>query len=534
MASDLWAIVPALDLVDLTLQTCLDLLAQSIPVRVLLIDQGSSEESNDQFRQFAEQHHPRVLLWSFNPPLPSLSAAWNRGLAFAWSLGGEEALVVNSDVRLHPEMARVLSAIRLDQEALFVSGVGVTAEEFAAASEPGWTFPGKGGPDFSCFLITKEGHQKYPFDEGFIPAFCVTPDTPVLTKDLQWVPIGEVKVGDELVGVDEHERPRSKGEYHKRCYTVGTVTAVQRRHAPCLQLWLADGREVICSVDHKWLTKYPSGSAAFRWRAASELSIGYRIAAPLQVWTSPYTYDHGWLAGIIDGEGCLRQQGPNRFEVHISQKEGVVLDEIKAMLTRCGISFTWRIRPENNVGVVEIGQRRHVFRTLGEFRPKRLLRNLRWEEGANALSMFSRSAEAGVAIVGIRPVGEQEVVMIETTAKTYLAAGMVAHNCEDNDAHRRYMLGGDGSRIFSVNLPFHHIGGGSRTINQSPEARARFEKQAHIGRSHYRAKWGGEPNQETFVDRFGPVGYPHVTNPELQANLQANKDALAEWTAKHG
>lgn len=273
----LWAIVPALDLVDLTLQTCLDLLAQSIPVRVLLIDQGSSEASNDQFRQFAEAHHPRVVLWGFNPPLPSLSAAWNLGLRFAWNLGAEEALVVNSDVRLHRSTAEHLITARYRDNNLFVSAVGVTEEQFDPETKyvdqtyAGPLFGQRGGPDFSCFLISREGHQRYPFDEAFIPAF---------------------------------------------------------------------------------------------------------------------------------GEDC--------------------------------------------------------------------------------------------------------------------------------DAHRRYMLGGDGSRIFSVNLPFHHIGGGSRTINQSPEARARFEKQAGIGRAHYRAKWGGPPNQETFVDPFGPVVYPRCTNPEMQANIQAGREAL-EW-----
>src|SRR5436190_18004655 len=134
MMQPLWAIVPALDLVDLTLQTCLDLLAQSIPVRVLLIDQGSSEESNDQFRQFAEQHHPRVLLWSFNPPLPSLSAAWNRGLAFVWSLGGEEALVCNNDLRLHSDTARLLSKAMVQEHALFVSALGVDERGYEMAN----------------------------------------------------------------------------------------------------------------------------------------------------------------------------------------------------------------------------------------------------------------------------------------------------------------------------------------------------------------------------------------------------------------
>ena len=264
----LWAIVPALDLVLMTLQTCEDLLAQTVPVRVLLIDQGSSEASNLAFREFADHHHPRVVLWSFNPPLPSLAAAWNRGLDFCWRLGHEEALVVNSDVRLHPETARDLHTVRTQQGALFVSGIGVTAEQFDNYTGGG-NSGDHGGPDFSCFLTTRVGHLKYPFDEGFIP-----------------------------------------------CY----------------------------------------------------------------------------------GEDC--------------------------------------------------------------------------------------------------------------------------------DLHRRYLLSGDGAKIFSVNLPFHHIGGGSRTINQSEAAARAFQAQAEIGRQHYRAKWAGPPNQERFIAPYGPLGVDHVTNPELQARVRTGLPAL--------
>ena len=276
MAETLWAIVPAIDLVEMTLDTCEDLLAQSLPTRVLLVDQGSSEGANDRFRQFAEAHHPRVVLWGFNPPLPSLSAAWNRGLEFVWATGGEDALVVNSDVRLRPDTASMLRAVQDNQVALFVSAVGVGAMEFEAAAKSSAAelvgdLSSLGGPDFSCFLLTKEGHARYPFDEAFIPAFM-----------------------------------------------------------------------------------------------------------------------------------------------------------------------------------------------------------------------------------------------------------------EDCDAHRRYMLGGDGSRIFSVNLPFHHIKGGSRTINQSEEARAKFERLAGIGRAHYQRKWGGPPNQETFIKPFGgaPYAFKGVTNPELQARVQAGIPVL--------
>src|SRR5690554_6458422 len=38
---------------------------------------------------------------------------------------------------------------------------------------------------------------------------CVEVSTPVLTQDLKWVPVGELKVGDKIVGFDEGKNPYS-------------------------------------------------------------------------------------------------------------------------------------------------------------------------------------------------------------------------------------------------------------------------------------------------------------------------------------
>ena len=177
--SPTWALMPVLDAVDYTLQAVEDLLQQTVPMRVLIIDQGSTKATNDRLRQLAEGYHPKVLLWSFNPALPSLSAAWNAGLDFCWDLGEEEVLVVNNDVRLHQMTVKVLQTVRVRTKALFVSTVGVREPQFDPTADV-WTAIGepclpeayaKGGPDFSCFLLSREGHRKYRFDEGFIPAY---------------------------------------------------------------------------------------------------------------------------------------------------------------------------------------------------------------------------------------------------------------------------------------------------------------------------------------------------------------------------
>lgn len=163
----------------MTLQAVEDALAQSLPTRVLLVDQGSGNEARQAVADYLDRRGDyRVLCWSWRPKMPSLSGVWNRALRFVWELGGEQALVCNNDVRLHRDTYRVLRTVKFYEGGWFVTAVGVRESQFDPAAEyPEKDYTalmagGRGGPDFSCFLISKAGHEKYPFDEGFVPAFC--------------------------------------------------------------------------------------------------------------------------------------------------------------------------------------------------------------------------------------------------------------------------------------------------------------------------------------------------------------------------
>jgi hypothetical protein len=139
-------------------------------------------------------------------------------------------------------------------------------------------------------------------------------------------------------------------------------------------------------------------------------------------------------------------------------------------------------------------------------------------------------------ITSILHMGTQEVVTIETTSKTYLANGMIAHNCEDLDYHRRLMLAGEGARIFSVNLPYLHYA--SATLKALPEQDAvRIRQQIEqVSRAYYARKWGGPVNHETYwypfdrhttEYRIDPVmlAVEPPTTPELQRIVQQHASA---------
>ncbi len=179
----IWVMMPWRNNPTMTLEAVEDCLAQTVPTRVLLIDQGASHEDREQVDQWIDQRDDhRVLCWHYLPMLPSLSAVWNRALRFVWELGGSEALVVNNDCRLARGTVECLSRVLGMEQALFVSAVGVREADWptvppqddpymwSSAFHDGPAY-NKGGPDFSCFLISRAGHEKYPFDEHFIPAF---------------------------------------------------------------------------------------------------------------------------------------------------------------------------------------------------------------------------------------------------------------------------------------------------------------------------------------------------------------------------
>lgn len=173
--------MPVLAHPEYTRAAIADVLAQTVPVRLLLINQGVDDAFREELERMAEYDDARIFLWSHQPSLPSLSATWNRALDFVWACGGTEALVVNNDVRLSTSTIHHLRGVLQAQDALFVSCVGwdeahwmdtmFKDREAAMALDAGAGWISRGGPDFSCFLISKAMHARFRFDENFVPAF---------------------------------------------------------------------------------------------------------------------------------------------------------------------------------------------------------------------------------------------------------------------------------------------------------------------------------------------------------------------------
>lgn len=265
--------------------------------------------------------------------------------------------------------------------------------------------------------------------------FCVAPETRVLTADLRWVPIADLKAGDEVVAVDEHP-PGGTGP--SRRMRTATVQAAAQIFGMAYKIKFDDGREVVCTDQHPWLSK-KAGDAA-EWRSLSgignqvvgKLTVGTKIRWITKPWDEP-TFEDGWFGGMLDGEGSMSKRNTSAG-LNVCQREGPVWDRLNAYCESRGYSHC--IEPDSAerpskygktpVPKIAFGRMDEMFRVIGQTRPTRFLSRRFWE-GRELPG--KRNGDVGWAtITSIEPVGVQPMIDLQTSTGTYIAEGFVSHN----------------------------------------------------------------------------------------------------------
>jgi glycosyltransferase involved in cell wall biosynthesis len=138
------------------------LLAQTVPVDILLVDNASSDGTT-QWAASQQALHSNVLRVTYQE-VESVACCWNRALDWAWKRGYDEALVVNSDTELLP-----CTYQRLD-EYLTKGGMitGISVDRPPVEPEQ---ITLNNHSDYSCFMIACWAHRQVPFDEGYAGAY---------------------------------------------------------------------------------------------------------------------------------------------------------------------------------------------------------------------------------------------------------------------------------------------------------------------------------------------------------------------------
>jgi hypothetical protein len=138
----------------------------------------------------------------------------------------------------------------------------------------------------------------------FSPPYCLSPDTLILKSDLTWVPLSTIKVGDELIGVDESHKGTSRGFTRKMQRSI--VEDTNRIVTMAYKVTLSNGESVTCSGNHKWLW-IPTHNTYARathshWLETTQLEPGVVLKYLCKPWETGTDYEHGYLAGVYDGE----------------------------------------------------------------------------------------------------------------------------------------------------------------------------------------------------------------------------------------
>lgn len=277
---------------------------------------------------------------------------------------------------------------------------------------------------------------------------CVTPETRVLTESLEWVRAGSLQVGDRLLGFDEDSQVRG-GRVSGRWFCEAVVEKADIVTRPCYELEFEDGTVVRSSAGHQWLTRstVQGELGCQRWARTEDLTVGplrqTRVVKPLDVWSDDTSWHAGYLAAAFDGEGHLEQVSrANR--VAFNQTANSMLDQVELSLKELGFDYHHETHnrnkllradgsPRKEMHTLRIGNRRDFLRFMGSVRPRRLL-------AAYDVASLGRIPGETVALVRKTFIGDQRVVMLDTSSRTYFAEGLASHNCTIATAGHEIMM----------------------------------------------------------------------------------------------
>lgn len=270
---------------------------------------------------------------------------------------------------------------------------------------------------------------------GALGPLCVAPETLILKSDLTYIRADELRVGDSLIGFEEEPLP---GE--RRCFKESVVGEIRKLELECYEIETDDGQKTIASVDHPWLIRSGDGHG---WSKTQHLRIGTRIISLGKPWMKSESYEAGYLAGVLDGEGSLERHGRIKF----SQQENACMAQTCAILDKMGIPYR---KNENGASAKgyeacfsvalfngrEDGPREKTrvdtWNLLGTLRPERLIR----EYGQRTWEDTSIQVARDVRVIGIRHVGLREVAAFSTSTHTFIGNGMLMHNTRGDHKKR--------------------------------------------------------------------------------------------------
>jgi DNA repair photolyase len=329
--------------------------------------------------------------------------------------------------------------------------------------------------DASRSALAKNDSPDVGFDVSINPyrgcehgcVYCLDPTTPVLFSDMTWRPLGEVRVGDTLVGFDEFP---VRGSTRK--LRAAQVQAVWRSRKPALRL-ITRSADVHTTAEHRWLLARSS-----RWLRTSRLAPGKSLRR-IPVVVAPSVdddYRAGYVAAAWHGEPTDRERLERLLEylkcfgvaasvrasrVGVGSPAGLEIVDKLLHVERASSSYrrgflagSFDAELPVDLGVLErvrgygaslgfefVLERRargaSTLRLLGSTAARmRFFATVQPAIRRKLESVFGREpASVAEPIEAIERAGVRDVVDIQTSTGTFFAAGLATHNCYARPTH---------------------------------------------------------------------------------------------------
>lgn len=276
---------------------------------------------------------------------------------------------------------------------------------------------------------------KSPFfnQGGSIPCkYCNTPDAPIWMGDFSFKALGDIVVGDEIIGIKLGTKTDTSARKNKneifgwksrldRTY----VTAVNWHAAPVVKVVMESGNIIYCTDNHYWYDydKYVTDTKKNGLAPFTTAQVGKRLSHVVDTFPiemiEDQSYWAGYLAGIYDGEGGgLRIGQSNIVNPNVCAR-------ISAAFNKLDISYT-ETTGHNGPGMVDYtitGGIEGYKDFLGKCNPaKRDLEKY-------ILSSRFRTPDSIVAVEPAFNGSEVDVVDLTTETGNYVAWGYASKNC---------------------------------------------------------------------------------------------------------
>lgn len=264
--------------------------------------------------------------------------------------------------------------------------------------------------------------------EEYWHEYCQPLDIPIWMGDCTFRDLGDVKVGDEVMG---WERVPA-GKHTLRALRKSRVLASRTRMAPLIRVVMESGRVLRCTPDHRWLNAKASPIVLARHPGRSEWITAKVGRTLLHVMDEPPPVEQelqwtaGYLAGIYDGEahGIQIAQCPTANPA-VSTAIAEALVKLDIPFTRNGLFFTLTGGRQAYVDfLLRVGPQK-----TGSLESWIMGRG-RTPEARSAGAIGGRFGHQD-KIVAVEEVGEAEVMSMTTSTGNYVAQGYASRNCDD-------------------------------------------------------------------------------------------------------